>query len=665
MPAPLPRHFAVALLALVLAALPFAGISKECQSVLTSELCSRADSLCEYFDDSTSNGVTTALSLLQRAASVSSRRLGNLPISGRRLTNTSAVNLTNALPANLTSISAANWTNTTEETAKHFRRWVNGISQILAKLAEQYRHSKEANGGSPPIYFNVSAMTNPQLVLVTIVYMYFLSLASQMVSDGSESLRVFPSGSGIVGSVLVPFLGALPESALVLFSGLGAHAQDQITSGMGIIAGSTVLLLTLPWCIVILVGGVPLQEDGTADYSRSQEPAALCTSGITFGNLVVTYTKFMLTVSFAYLIIQIPACFFDKTGLTLPHQAEAESGALLAATCFTFVLFLAYIFLLYYKRHEDMQLQVIVDNIRKKNISLETVVSNLSAKADENSREISLQRVLRYCFADYDLTSNGFLERKEFAMLLTELGVCVSEAEANAIFHSGERARDGRVSLDEFCDWACKYPSIAKDDAIVDAQIPPVSRKLLPTYGIEDEESEILPANLMDEPRTVQECSILFRSFYQITFGLILVLFFSAPTVNVFTEWAKRFRISSFYISFVLAPLALHGGQLFIAYGFARAKTSKKINLSLESLIGLACMNNTLCLCVFLAVMYFRHLAWQFGAETFGLLMTQWTFAAIILSSNTQRKLIGFALILMYPVCLIVVQILHNYAGWD
>ncbi len=52
------------------------------------------------------------------------------------------------------------------------------------------------------------------------VYGYILSLSSNLISDGSELLLLIPALAGIVGSVVLPILGAVPDGAIVIFSGI-------------------------------------------------------------------------------------------------------------------------------------------------------------------------------------------------------------------------------------------------------------------------------------------------------------------------------------------------------------------------------------------------------------------------------------------------------------
>merc|ERR1719420_1240514 len=100
------------------------------------------------------------------------------------------------------------------------------------------------------------------------------------------------------------------------------------------------------------------------------------------------------------------------------------------------------------------------------------------------------------------------------------------------------------------------------------------------------------------------------------TLGTVAVLVVSDPFVDLLTEWGNRLGIDAFYISFVVAPFASNASELLSAYAYAAKKTKSSITTSLSTLIGAACMNNTFCLAIFFALIYFKKLAWQFTAET-------------------------------------------------
>lgn len=83
-----------------------------------------------------------------------------------------------------------------------------------------------------------------QIIVLLLMYSYVLGKAAKMVADGSELLLLVPSFSGIVGSIILPILGQIPDAVMILFSGLGGDAQARLSVGAGTLAGSTVMLLT-------------------------------------------------------------------------------------------------------------------------------------------------------------------------------------------------------------------------------------------------------------------------------------------------------------------------------------------------------------------------------------------------------------------------------------
>ena len=86
-----------------------------------------------------------------------------------------------------------------------------------------------------------------------------------------------PSLKGVVGTLVLPILGAVPDGAIVLFSGMGPQAQAQLSVGVGALAGSTIMLLTLTWGISISAPW-PLPEHWGAEamkrWPHSARPGA-------------------------------------------------------------------------------------------------------------------------------------------------------------------------------------------------------------------------------------------------------------------------------------------------------------------------------------------------------------------------------------------------------
>eukprot|EP00434_Breviolum_minutum_P045737 symbB.v1.2.041068.t1/scaffold7798.1/size9252/1 len=159
-----------------------------------------------------------------------------------------------------------------------------------------------------------------QIIFLTGMYGYVLFQASNLISDGSELLLLVPAAAPVVGSVVLPILGAVPDGMMVLFSGLG----------------STVMLLTLPWFLAIWAGRVSL-KDGKPTYQRpaGADPTtwdkldppgnlSLFHTGIGYGPEIVQNAWTMLYTMLGYVIIQGSAFMVDKMPKPLDISLHKE-----------------------------------------------------------------------------------------------------------------------------------------------------------------------------------------------------------------------------------------------------------------------------------------------------------------------------------------------------
>ncbi len=125
-----------------------------------------------------------------------------------------------------------------------------------------------------------------QLLLLVGAYGFAIFKASELISDGSE-LLLLTKYARLVGSVVLPVLGAVPDAMIVLFSGMGKNIHRKIEVGVGDLAGSTIMLLTVPWFFAVLGGRVDMDENGEGNYAsrvklhrRRHANCGLCTTGV-------------------------------------------------------------------------------------------------------------------------------------------------------------------------------------------------------------------------------------------------------------------------------------------------------------------------------------------------------------------------------------------------
>ncbi|CAN0420200.1 unnamed protein product [Pylaiella littoralis] len=539
-----------------------------------------------------------------------------------------------------------------------------------------------------------------QVLSLLFAYGFILFTASNMISDGSELLLLVPALAGIVGSVVLPVLGAVPDGAIVLFSGLGDDAQEQLSVGVGALAGSTIMLLTIPWFLATWGGRVDIgKESSLAVYKRPPGAAlswsklspglsfkdALFQTGVTGSPQVRKGGKLMMLTSISYLIIQGPAFFLSNE--TDAEVSSAEYWFALAGIITCSVLFIGY--LLYQwemsRTDNDQVLEDFMEEVRRDKI-MEGKISLLGVMQAELNLVVGysqsseggyhsmdggdlvlpekvmrrLEKLLRPFFDKYDDDKSGQLDKMEFWSVFHDLKEHVQTQELNAIFEKIDTDQSGLVDFDEFVTGVVKFLLEKSPDNVV--SVPAAAHEEEPDDG-DEEEHEEMPEDLVHLDPDTQQFQVKMRAAYLMTAGTALVLIFADPMVDVLGAVGDRTGISAFYISFVLAPLASNASELIAAFNYSLKKTSRTIVISFAALQGAACMNNTFCLGVFMFLVFFRGLAWEFGAETVAILFVQVVMAVISLRA-THRVIDGILVLCLYPLSIMVVAGLEAL-GWD
>eukprot|EP01031_Cornospumella_fuschlensis_P038326 gene38326-46576_t len=186
--------------------------------------------------------------------------------------------------------------------------------------------------GEESFFIDVTALPDDfygfvQLLFLGSIYGYFLMYASNLISDGSELLLLVPSWSGLIGSIVLPVLGAVPDGCIVLFSGMGPNAQEQLNVGVGALAGSTIMLLTVPWFLSIIGGRVNIDpKTNLANYKAPKlsppNRMHLTGTGVSVSPAVNKGAYIVLLTAVSYFLLQVPGLIYLNN--TPQEQAEGE-----------------------------------------------------------------------------------------------------------------------------------------------------------------------------------------------------------------------------------------------------------------------------------------------------------------------------------------------------
>lgn len=553
-----------------------------------------------------------------------------------------------------------------------------------------------------------SEVANCGLIWLFLTYGYVLYFSSGLISEGSDLLLLVPAYAGIVGSCVLPVLGAVPDGAIMLFSGMGPDldaVQDQLAVGVGALAGSTIMLLTIPWAMALIAGRVDIEDGVTVGYTKrpklSPTTKGLFNSGVCApGNQVQIGVQIMLLTCISYGVIQVPALVLAARGMDV---AEGEKTWSLVGLFTTLIGFVGY---LVYQLNSATAAEVktiradefIKQKLKDGSFSLGGVMLELlkrdaasvpSAQPDwvspcasastcgyrstDTAAEIAaahsrLANIVKPFFQQYDRDHSGHLDKSEMCAIFKDLGEDVSQDSMDSTFAKLDADDSGEIDFEEFvCGIKTHLETLterAKCDLEQAALVVPSDVEFAAAVeeGDEEEEEEV-PADIASLTPARQQSIIKRRALFKLVAGTFLVLLFSDPMVDVMAEIGVRTGIPAFYVSFILAPLASNASELMASYYYALKKTPKSIAISFAALEGAACMNNTFCLSIFMGLIYFRGIKWQYAAETLSILVVQ-LLVACIARKRVQTLFDAAMLLAIYPASIALVAILEAM-GYD
>ena len=512
-----------------------------------------------------------------------------------------------------------------------------------------------------------------------------------MISDGSELLLLIPSVAGLVGSVVLPVLGAVPDGAIVLFSGIGPDAQEQLTIGIGALAGSTIMLLTAPWFLSVLGGRVNI-VDGKASYVAPKlSPPNFFSwtdTGVNVSENVNTGGLLMAVTAIPFLIIQIPGLIFGANTETVVGEKENPYAFIAMMSCgFFFFGYLYYQYLLSdHELNADKRIEQIIEKIQMGEITLRGVISaELRAAKNElgESTELvpgtkvrkDMEAIVRPFFRKYDKRNNQFLSLYELSGVFKDLGENPSPHDLKTIFDAFDIDKNGKIEYDEFVQGITKYVADSNKKGEKSGQPSDYHEEdagyveMLIKKGDDVEnpdemdEEEDMPDDFVDLSPEEQQAAVAIRASWVCGIGTLLVVLFSDPMVDVLNELGARTGIPQFYVAFVLAPLASNASEVIASFNYAQKKTRKTMAISLSALQGACCMNNTFVLGIFMICVYTQSLAWQFFAETFSILVSV-IFISLMSYKSTHTMFDALLILMVYPLSLVLVYLLEA-AGFD
>ncbi|XP_048130101.1 sodium/calcium exchanger NCL2-like isoform X2 [Rhodamnia argentea] len=301
-------------------------------------------------------------------------------------------------------------------------------------------------------------------LFLILVYEYLLFHGESYVASGSQQIfKVL--GPGIFGASAFHVLSALPEALILLASGLlnsKEVAQEYVVTGVGLLAGSSILLLTLLWGTCVLLGsrdfcdGMERNTSSSSNYSGKKFLSSLKGSGI-ITDLKTSYTaRIMVFSAIPFIMIQIPDIFLIYS---------AQRIVILCALAVSVGLLLLYFFYqifepwiqkrrLEYVKHEQLVLRIIQHMQRH---ALERLVT------EDGAPNI---QALRRLFEEIDHDGDDAISPSELKELLLEIKFKHEHVDKDKavddVIKEFDIDSDQRISKDKFVTGFTKWLEEAK-----------------------------------------------------------------------------------------------------------------------------------------------------------------------------------------------------------
>ncbi|VVA16620.1 PREDICTED: sodium/calcium exchanger [Prunus dulcis] len=499
-------------------------------------------------------------------------------------------------------------------------------------------------------------------LFLILVYGYLMYLAATYLSNGSELLLEI-LGPGIIGGLFLPILGALPDAMLILVSGLSGTtetAQSQVSVGMGLLAGSTVMLLTVIWGSCILVGKCDI-ENSIAIDNKDTKGLSLTGSGVST-DIWTSYAARIMAISvIPFLIVQLPQLLNSTSGRHL---------AVLISLIVSVVLLVSYC--LY---------QVFQPWIQRRKIAYakhKHVISGLLQHLTNQERLLTVdgepdEEIIKKLFKTIDQDSDGYLSFSELRALI--VGIRFDEIEldkndaVNKVMKDFDTSHDSRISVDEFWVGVSKWLKEAKRAGNANSDPGHRTMKFLSDFHSRTKEEHALLGAGDQSDEVVEGAEnpkwTSLKAGLMLLVGTLIAAAFADPLVDAVDNFSDATSIPTFFISFIALPLATNSSEAVSAIIFASRKKIRTASLTFSELYGAVTMNNILCLSVFLALVYIRGLSWDFSAEVLVILIVC-VVMGILGSLRTNYPLWTCSIaFLLYPFSLALVYVLDYVLGWS
>jgi len=430
------------------------------------------------------------------------------------------------------------------------------------------------------------------------------------------------------------------------------------------------MLLSIAWGGSLILGRCDIENDKAVNKKLTKGWHATET-GVTSDKGTRINAYIMVASAFLYLFPQTP------TFLGHPHSPTASlAGAIACLVALVAYCIYQVVYPELQKREKEAAHQKFV---RQSSFKMAAMMAKHAGAVLMDDQGNVREEALRALFKKFDEDGSGTIDGDELRKMAKVILGADGEVEPKNLeqdmqYLMKELDKDGdgnityeemRVGLSRWIKEQKAEQEAAKKNqkGVKSESSPLMADEAQELKDVEDEDDDDDDDEAEDVVLT--ESQIMTKAAGLLLAGAVLVGLFADPMVDAVSGFSKASKIPAFFVSFVVTPFASNASELVSSLQFAMKKKKSNISLTYSQVYGAVTMNNTMCLGLFLLVVWWRDLTWVFSSEVTTTMFSIFFLGAIASTRETFPLYWAWVSLGLYPLALGLVAFLDYGLGWQ